>query len=102
MTKGKRTNQKKTHPKLYQNKRSLAYLHRNFDTIKVAVHLFCQSTEYRCFMSKSETIAFAIPPKNSPEMGDLRFRSALFRQKENDSKVIVDFCNETLRFRVHF
>jgi len=32
MTKRKRTNQKKTHPKLYQNKRSLAYLHPYFDT----------------------------------------------------------------------
>lgn len=32
MTKRKRTNQKKTHPKLYQNKRSLANLNGTIDT----------------------------------------------------------------------
>lgn len=39
--------QKKTHLKLYQNKRSLAYLHRNFDTIKVAVHFYAQMPKQR-------------------------------------------------------
>ena len=45
--KRKRNHQKKTNLKLYQNKRSLAYLHRNFDTIKVAVHFYAQMPKQR-------------------------------------------------------
>lgn len=94
--------QKKTHLKLYQNKRSLAYLHRNFDTIKVAVHFYAQMPKQRNLWELKETIAFMAALKKSVKIMKSGVHTGYECQKENDSKVTVDFCNETWRFRVHF
>lgn len=67
MTKRKRTNQKKTHPKLYQNKRSLAKLHCTNDTI-VQCFLFEKATKMRGF--------FGIIKQKQPAVE--RFPSRLF------------------------
>lgn len=100
--KRKRNHQKKTNLKLYQNKRSLAYSHPNFDTIEVGVHFYAQMPILRSFSGQSETVGKAVEDYIRLRIGKIGQKCGNAPQKSTITGVNVSFCNETWENRSYY
>lgn len=77
-------------------------MHSNFDTIRIRVHFYTQISKQRNLWGLKETIGSMPATKKGIKIVKKRLHLRHDHSIRNDSKVIVDFCNEIQMNWVHF